>query len=165
MITDNLALRRANQVARGVQQVASGIHTPAESDASQVLLSLGDFLFTPSGLTYSQFRRDMEWRWAELARAGQPDLLQYTGKKRRTVTFDGEAYQHSGAGIEGIRQLEWEGDKEKPLLLINADGEVFGYWVILSLEENNDRVGPGGGARHSSFTLTVQHYANTLQNP
>ncbi|MCW5003544.1 phage tail protein [Enterobacter roggenkampii] len=134
-------------------------------DSSQVLLSLGEFMFTVSGLAYSRFRREMSWRWAEQARAGQSDLLQYVGTARKTVVFDGEAHPLYGQSVRAIALLEAEAARGEPLLLINADGDVFGYWVITELSDSAEGITPGGGGRHTTFSLTIKHYADLLHHP
>lgn len=145
--------------------MADTLPPEGEGDSSSVLLSLGDFMFTVSGLAYSQFRREMSWRWAEQSRIGQSDLLQYVGAPRKTVVFEGEAHPRYGQSIRALALLEQEAERKVPLLLINADGDVFGYWVITDLSDSAGGISPGGGGRHTTFSLTIKHYADSLHHP
>jgi phage protein U len=139
----------------------------AMSDMPRVMLALGEFNFSIDTAAYSALSREMEWRWAEQNRAGKQDLLQYTGKAGRTVTLEGEALSQMPTGdpMAALDELVSLSDKAEPQLLVSSTGDIMGWWVIKRYSDNANNFVPGGGARHKTFTLTIQHYADDLLNP
>lgn len=139
----------------------------AAVDMPRVMLSLGDFSFSIDTVSYSALSREMEWRWAEQNRAGRQDLLHYTGKSGRSVTLEGEALSlmPTGDPMASLDELISLSDAAEPLLLVSSAGDIFGWWVVRRYSDNASSFVPGGGVRHKTFTLTIQHYADDLQNP
>lgn len=138
-----------------------------QGEMPRVMLALGAFTFSLDTVAYAALAREMEWRWAEQSRAGKQDLLQYTGKAGRTVTLEGEALSAMPTGdpLAALDELVALSDNTEPQLLVSSTGDMMGWWVIRRYSDNAISFLPGGGVRHKTFTLTIQHYADDIHNP
>ena len=134
------------------------------SNPPRVMLLLGDFEFSIDMLTYNQLAREANWRWSAQERIGQADLLQYTGKTRRTVTLQGEAHASLHRGVNAIDDLYLLADKATPLLLVSGAGDVLGYWVVEKFSDSTTRFLPAGAPRHKTFSIGIRHYGDNLSN-
>lgn len=137
-----------------------------KSDMPRIMMTLGEMEFSIDTLAYNALSRDASWKWAEQERAGKPGLLQYTGKSRRTIKLDGEAHGKLNESILWLDKLpDMLGDKAEPQLLVLGNGDVLGYWVVTAFTDNAMSFYAGGAARHKTFSLTIQHYADDILNP
>ncbi|MEL4016548.1 phage tail protein [Dryocola clanedunensis] len=154
-----------SEIFDGFNQGYSLAQGPQPSDAPRIMLSLGSFEFSIDTVAYQTLVRDASWRWQEQQRIGKQDLLQYTGKSGRTVKLDGEAYQAFRNGISAIDDLYLLADEAKPQQLVTSEGDVLGYWVVKAFNDSINQFIPGGGPRHKTFSVTIQHYGDNLDNP
>ncbi|ENT3214643.1 phage tail protein [Salmonella enterica] len=139
----------------------------SESMDARVQMRLGAVSFSIGLMAYNSLTRSAQWRWAEQQRVGQDDLLQYTGKPRRTVKLSGELHAGicDGLGFDELELLQSQADLAAPQLLVSAVGDVLGYWVVKSVESTGTSFLPGGGPRHATFSMELQHYADDIHNP
>ena len=137
---------------------------PVPSDAPRIMLSLGDFEFSIDTVAYKTLSREASWRWAEQQRTGKQDLLQYTGKPGRTAKLEGEAHSSFKNGVVAIDDLYDLADLAEPQLLVTSEGDVMGYWVVKDFTDTTTSLQPGGSARHKTFSVTIQHYGDDLDN-
>lgn len=147
------------------QSASTALRSVAASDPPRVMLMLGDFEFSIDALTYNQLSREASWRWSAQERIGQADLLQYTGKERRTVTLEGEAHAFFRKGMSAIDDLYVLADKATPLQLVSGAGDVLGYWVIEKFNDGTSKFLPAGTPRHKTFSIGIRHYGDNLSNP
>lgn len=152
-------------VPAAVESQAMTAKRARASNHSRVMLLLGDFEFSIDMLTYNQLAREANWRWSAQERIGRPDLLQYTGKTRRTVTLQGEAHAFLHRGVNAIDDLYELADKATPLLLVSGAGDVLGYWVVEKFSDSTTRFLPAGAPRHKTFSIGIRHYGDDLSNP
>lgn len=134
-------------------------------NSPRVMMVLGKFSFSVDTVAYNSLKREASWNWTEQERLCQRDILQYTGKKSPTRTFDGEAHAFLGKGVASIEQLYVLADKAEPLQLVSSKGDVMGFWVIKSVSDSTSSFMPGGTERHKTFSMTIQFYGDDISHP
>jgi len=133
--------------------------------STDVMMGLGEtFIFSISTVAYSSLQRSDEWRWVEQTRFGKNDALQCTGRPNPIITLAGKthAYFMDGVGIGQIELLRQLGDDFTPLQLVTGTGEVLGYWVIMTLTENQTAFLMKGAPKVQEFSLTLKYYGERL---
>lgn len=133
---------------------------------ASILLKLGTFKFSIATAAFNELIKKHRWRWQGQARFGKGDLLQYTGHDSDTITLSGNiATAREGVGVGRVDELVALGNTEAPQLLVSGDGDVLGYWVVLSVDETRRRFIAGGKPRQQDFSVELKYYAADLQNP
>lgn len=144
------------------QPVSSGTR---DSEPVKIMMMLGDFAFSIDTTAYNQLTREAQWRWGEQERIGKQDILQYTGKPGRTVTFTGATHAFFRNGALASDDLFDLAEQARPQQLVSGYGDVLGWWVITQFSDSTTRFLPGGGHRNRTWTMTIKHYADNLSNP
>ncbi|MEB8638666.1 phage tail protein [Cronobacter muytjensii] len=134
------------------------------SNEQQVMLGLGDFVFSISTAAFDQLTRSDEWRWAEQARFSKNDALHYTGRPNPTITLTGKTHLFflDGAQYGQVDKLRELGNSLTPQLLVTGRGEVLGYWSITNLSDDRTSFISQGVTKAQNFTLTLKYYGETL---
>jgi hypothetical protein len=153
-----------SEILDAFNQADSANTGPVPSDAPRIMLSFGAFEFSIDTAAYKTLTREASWRWAEQQRTGKQDLLQYTGKPGRTAKLEGEAHSSFKNGVAAIDDLYDLADLAEPQLLVTSEGDVMGYWVVKDFTDTTTSLLPGGAARHKTFSVTIQHYGDDLDN-
>ncbi|MGL4726994.1 MAG: phage tail protein [Scandinavium sp.] len=135
------------------------------AQAAKVMMMLGDFAFSIDTTAYQQLTREAQWRWAEQARIGKQDLLQYIGKAARSVRLEGQSHAFFRNGVDSVNDLFDIGEKAAPQQLVSGAGDVLGWWVVVDFSDVSTRFLPGGGQRNKNWTMTLKYYADDLSNP
>lgn len=136
-----------------------------ESALSRVMVHMGDFSFSIDTVAFQSISQEFGWNWMEQPRIGKKDLLQYTGMKANTATFEGLAHALMGKSVESIGELYEIGMNAEPVLMVAGTGAVMGYWVVKSLSATGSSFLPGGIPRQKTFNMTIQFYGFDLSDP
>ncbi|MCP9660866.1 phage tail protein [Escherichia fergusonii] len=133
-------------------------------DPKDIMLGIGDFVFSISTVAYNKLQRSDGWRWAEQTRFRKNDALQVTGRPNPTITIEGEinALFLGGCGIGLLSDLRSLGNQGKPQQLVLGTGRVMGYWVITELTETQSAFFMGGTPKKQSFTLNLKYYGSSI---
>ncbi|VVE34985.1 phage tail protein [Pandoraea fibrosis] len=126
-----------------------------------VFMALGDYRFCISTAAYDTFRRESRWTWATLGRMGRVPARQYTGKGDDTITLEGTIYPHFRGGFRQIQAMRREADKGEPLLMVDSNGVVHGFWCITTVSETATPLTRGGMPLKQRFSLTLEYYGET----
>jgi hypothetical protein len=130
-----------------------------------MLAALGQFVFALDNLAYEEMRRNNEWRHPENSRVGAEPARQFVGKGAETMTLSGlQAPEHFG-DRKAIDKLRAMGDTGAAFALVNGAGEIFGAWVILSIEETGTLPTPEGVARRVEFSINLARVADVQADP
>lgn len=127
-----------------------------------VMLMLGLFRFSVSTAGYQALTRSKEYRWQAQERYGQLPAQQYTGPGAESITLTGDIYPSFNGGLHQIDLMRYQANLGRPLMLVDGSGYVYGLWVILSIEENQETFFANGIARKQSFTITITRYGEYL---
>lgn len=130
-----------------------------------MMAALGQFVFALDTLAYQELRRTTEWRHPENSRIGAMPARQYVGPGGDKMTLTGlQAPEHFGDRL-AIDQLRKMGDRGAAYALVNGAGEVFGAWVIESVEETGSLFIREGIARRVEFTLNLARVDDQQADP
>lgn len=131
-----------------------------------VMLTLGGFRFHIGAAAYNELQQSHSWRWQGQARIGLHDRLQFSGKDNDQITLNGSiSTLFNGVGVGQLDRLKELGDRMEPLLLTSGQGDVMGYWVIVSFDGANSKFLQGGMPKQQTFSLVLKFYGEDIRNP
>lgn len=132
----------------------------APPGAGRAMLMLGDVPFDAPGTAYQTLRRSSEYRQPHQDRARQRPIHQYTGLGSDTIDLDGVQFPGAlGApGIAHLAALRALAEAGEPRILVAGTGEVFGKYVMTSLEETRTRVYRDGAPRRIAWRLKLARH-------
>ena len=139
---------------------------PGPADApiatGPALLMLGDVPFTAPGTAYQALKRASEYRQPSQDRVHQRPIHQSTGLGRDTIDLDGVQFPGAlGApGLAHLDALRALAEAGEPRILVAGTGEVFGKYVVTSLEEDRMRVFRDGAPRRVAWRLKLARYGD-----
>ena len=130
-----------------------------------MLAALGQFVFALDNLAFEDMRRTTEWRHPSNSRVSARPARQYVGPGEDKLTLSGlQAPEHFGdrKAVDKLREM---GDTGAAFALVNGAGEIFGAWVIESVEENGTIFTIDGVARRVEFTLNLARVDDQQVDP
>lgn len=129
------------------------------------LAALGQFIFAMDNLAFEEMRRSTAWRHPSNERVGARPARQFVGQGDDTLTLSGlQAPEHFG-DRKAIAQLREMGDTGAAFALVNGAGEIYGAWVIESVEETGTILTRDGIARRVEFTLNLARVDDSYVDP
>lgn len=124
---------------------------------TNTLMTFGMFVFSLNTAAYDSMQRSIAWRHPTTARVGARPARQFCGVDDESITLAGSIYlEISTDGIVSLEVLENMGNSGKKYLLIGGDGNIYGYYVIESLDTTGTLFFPDGTPRKIDFTLTLK---------
>jgi hypothetical protein len=123
-----------------------------------VLMALGDFRFSLSTAAHQTLARKTAWRWEAVERVGRRPARQYLGPGDDTITLSGVQFTAWRGGTGQVEAMRAQAAKGTPLALVDGEGNVFGLWVILSVDESQSGFIAGGLPRKQEWTLSLAAY-------
>jgi phage protein U len=133
------------------------------------MLRLGNFNFSLNNAVFQEMRRSAEYRWPGQDRFGQMPALQYTGPGEEIITLPGVIYPSWRGTAAAMANLRVLASKGQPQQLIDAQGNLYGRWVITSVEETRSTFAAFAQPRKVEFNVTLKHFdgygdGNALDN-
>ena len=129
---------------------------------NNLLLALGNYRFSINTAAYQTLARTSEYRWATQERLTQRPAKQFIGLGNETIELDGVIFPHYKGGLDQLEKMRAEAKKGKPLTLVDGLGNVWGLWVIESIEETQTELLNNGQPRKIEFRLSISHYGGSL---
>jgi phage protein U len=126
--------------------------------ANAIMLALGDYRFESNVNPYTTFARDIQYRWEALDVIATNPQYQYVGPGEYTVTIDGTVYPLCRGGIGQVDAMKQSADQGTPLRLVDGLGNVWGQWIITSVNETRSATFPDGLPRKIEFNLELKYY-------
>lgn len=130
---------------------------PHEPNAQPYYFNLGTAAF-------DELRRQASFRWAGQERLRRSVAQQAVGLGEEKITLKGAIFPNHKAGLKQLNTLRSIGRNLRALNLVTGYGEVLGDWCLVSIEEEQSHMLPGGIPRKQGFTLEFVSYGNDLQN-
>ncbi|MEK7890076.1 phage tail protein [Burkholderia contaminans] len=122
-----------------------------------MMMSLDQFVFSLATTPYQELQRQRNWKHRTSSRIGVRDASQFTGAGDDTITLSGIVAPDNGIGeIASIEALARMGDAGDAYVLVDGNGNVYGAYVIDSLNETATYHTKEGIARKIAFTLTLK---------
>lgn len=128
------------------------------SDATAILMQLGDYRFSLARAAYDELQRTTEYRWQAQPRLGRAPAYQYVGPGPETLRLRGTVYPAFRAGPAPLDALRAEAGQGRPLLLTDGTGRVWGRWAVTRLEETRTVFFADGTPRRIDFRLDLANY-------
>lgn len=128
---------------------------------SDVMLSLGDFVFGINTAAYEQLRRSTRWRWAAQQRLGRDPARQFLGSGDDAITLAGVIYTTFRGGLGQIQTLRERASQGVPRLMADSFGLIHGHWIIEGLDETQTEFFANGAPRKIEFNLSLKFYGET----
>ena len=129
---------------------------------AETMMSFGNYRFSVESAAYQDFKRHLSIRWQSQERLVRQPALQFIGLGEETIELAGVIYPHYRGGLQQIEQLREEAIKGEPQLLVDGLGNVWGLWVVSSVEENQSFFLQGGRPLKQTFQLNLIKYGEDL---
>ncbi|WP_236024225.1 phage tail protein [Comamonas suwonensis] len=129
---------------------------------NSTLMALGQFIFGLQTLAYEELKRSNSWRHPSNSRVGARAARQFVGVGDDTITLSGWVAPELTGTYYSVAELRAMGDIGKPYALVSGSGEVFGQYVIESLNETGTLHYQDGTPRRIAFDLQLTRVDNDL---
>lgn len=124
-----------------------------------VMMMLGGYMFSVDTAAYQQLIRSSEYRWKNQERIGARDALQFTGGgANERMQLSGDIYPQFNLSLVELQQMRRQASLGLPLILVAGTGEIFGRWVIINIDEQQDLFFKGGAPKRQKFTMSLIKY-------
>lgn len=127
-----------------------------------MMMQLGAYQFELNTARYQTLVREIEFLWNAKGRFGQRPSLQSGGIGEEKITVSGVVFGAWRGGIGQLDAMRAEGAKRKPLLLVSSGWQrgrnVFGYWVLTRVRENQSHIDQRGSPEKQEYTLELSFY-------
>lgn len=120
-----------------------------------MLMALGQFVFSMSTLAYQDMQRQNQWRHPSHSRVGARPARQYVGPGDETISLKGviaPELTHSTKTLDEVRAMANTGQAWS---LVSGTGDVYGAYVIESVNETGSYFLPDGTPRRIDFSLQL----------
>ena len=120
------------------------------------MMTLGMFVFAMDTLPYQQLQHRAGWRLPGNSRVGQRKSVQFLGPDDETVTLSGVLVPELTGGDTALSMVRLMADQGRAWPLIDGGGEIWGFYMIESLEAGRTLFHSDGKARRIEFTLSLR---------
>lgn len=121
-----------------------------------MLMALGQFVFMPDTLSFTELQRQRAWNFAENAVARGRAKKQFIGPGSDSITLPGIVVQEHGIGNRfAIEELAAMADTGQGYVLIDGSGFLYGVYVIDSIDETRSILLFNGVPRKIDFTIKL----------
>ena len=126
--------------------------------SNSIMLALGGYRFSIETAAHRTLQRSSQYRWQSQARTGRKPALQYLGPESDSISLDGEILPHFKGGLGQVEAMRSQAGKGEPLILTDSDGQVWGKWCIVGIEETWSDLTERGKPRRIVFRLSLKEY-------
>lgn len=120
------------------------------------MMTLGLFVFTLDTLPYQQLQHRIGWRLPGNSRVGQRKSVQFLGPDDETINLSGMLLPEITGGDTALALLRAQADQGRAWPLIDGTGEIWGYYVIESMDAARTYFHADGKARRIEFTVALK---------
>ena len=118
-------------------------------------MALGQFVFGIETLAYQELKRSNTWRHPSSSRIGARPARQFVGVGDDTITLSGWVAPELVGSYASVAELRAMGDSGQAFALVSGSGEVFGQYVMESLNETGTLHYQDGTPRRIAFELQL----------
>lgn len=127
-----------------------------------MMLALGFFVFMRQTLPFQGMQREAEYRWPSNSRVGRRDAFQFLGVGEEKITLNGTLYPEITGGTLTLTALRQMAEQGKAWPLIAGTGQIYGMYVINSINETGAEFFSDGSPRKIDFTLALTRVDESL---
>ncbi|HAX2347179.1 TPA: phage tail protein [Escherichia coli] len=128
-----------------------------------MMMIYGMFVFQLSTLPHQQIQQSRNWRHVKNERVNRSASWQYIGAGDDTITLSGLLYPEITGGEVSLTALTTQAYSGRPWPLIDGVGQIYGMYVITSLQTTRSELDRYGRARKIEFTVTFQRVNEDLR--
>lgn len=121
-----------------------------------MLMSLGMFAFETQTAPFDQLARSREWRHPGSDRVGHRPATQFAGPGDDQITLSGRIYPGQLGSASATTDLAKMADSGEAFSLVDAEGDVYGAFVIVRLTETGRSILDNGKAAVIEFQLELK---------
>lgn len=121
-------------------------------------MGLGEFRFAIDTAAYQTLTRNDEYRWESQERINRAPAMQFIGPGHTTFTLEGVVYPHWKGGLGQIQNMRTIAGRGFPLRLVSGYGDIFGQFVVMSVDETQTAFLNNGAPRKQEFSLELKSY-------
>lgn len=122
------------------------------------------YYFNLGTAAFDELRRQTSARWAAQERLTRDIAQQAVGHGEDKLSLKGAIFPTFKGGLKQLDALRTIIRKLQPVTLITGYGDVLGTWCLLSIDEEQSALLPGGIPRKQGFSLEFVKYGNDMQN-
>jgi len=120
-----------------------------------MMLSIGMFSFSLATAAYQDMQRQMSWRHATSERVGARSASQYIGPGDETITLSGIIAPPITGRARSLDTLRSMADEGRSLPLVDGAGNVYGRYIIASINETRALFFADGTPRRIEFQIAL----------
>lgn len=129
---------------------------------SDVLVSLGPFVFYATAPSFEKLRFEAQFRWPAQERLARDVAHQFLGPGERSVTLDGVMYPEAFGGADVLASMHSAARAGVVMPLISMSdnalaAEVMGLWFVSGLHNVRSHFGERG-AKRIEFSIQLKAY-------
>ncbi|MDE1464780.1 phage tail protein [Spartinivicinus poritis] len=132
---------------------------------NQVMMALGDFMFSVSTVQYQTLKTSQSWRWAKKDRYGRKPAKQFHGPDANTKKLDIAVYPEIKQDFYWFDKLKQLADKGEPLRLVGGSpsgGVDLGLWVIDQIDQDDNYFFEDGTPMEIKGSLAISEYGEDI---
>lgn len=118
-------------------------------------MALGQFVFALDTLAYQDLKRSNTWRHPSNSRIGARPARQFLGPGDETFAFSGWIAPGQVGEYSSLKELRAMGNSGQAFALVSGSGEVFGLFVVESLNETGTLHDRHGEPTKVSFDIQL----------
>ena len=128
-----------------------------------MLASLDQFVFGLSTAAYLQLQRRTNWKHPTSSRVGARNARQFTGAGDDSITLSGLLAPDDGIGkLASIAELRKMGDTGDAFAFVDGAGNVYGAFIIESVDETQSLLKSNGTPIRLEFTINLMRVDDGL---
>ncbi|WP_207003911.1 phage tail protein [Trinickia mobilis] len=127
-----------------------------------MMMSLDQFVFSLATVPYQELQRQRNWKHRTSSRVGARDASQFTGAGEDTITLNGMIAPEAIGSIASLDELAKMGDAGDAYVLVDGIGNVYGAFVIESLNETASYHTKEGIPRKIEFNLALKRVDDSV---
>lgn len=120
-----------------------------------MLMALGMFVFSLPTLSYQEMQRQTSWRHPSNSRVGSRPARQFVGPGDDGITLSGVLMPELMGRSASLDELREMADTGKAWALASGAGEIFGAFVIESMNTTGTVLMDNGKPRRIEFQLQL----------
>ncbi|EOC1089969.1 phage tail protein [Cronobacter sakazakii] len=127
-----------------------------------MMMTLGFFVFMLKTVPYQELQLQRQWRHASNSRVNARPVLQFVGPDTDTITLNGTLMPAITGGRVSMMALDQMAETGKAWPLIEGDGNIYGMFVIESINQTKKEFFRDGAPRVIEFTITLKRVDESL---
>jgi phage protein U len=120
------------------------------------MMCLGQFVFELKTAPYQSFQRQIGWRHPSSSRVGLRPARQFIGPDDESITISGVLLPELAGDILALDELRYMADEGDAYVLVDGTGNLYGRYVIESIDETGTLFFRDGTPRRVEFSLALK---------